>query len=42
MANAPIPSPQHPMMDLRTGKIDPVWYRYLKDLERRLAAQEAS
>lgn len=42
MADLPIPSPQQPLIDPETGKMNPVWFRYFKDLERRLAALEAS
>lgn len=39
MAAVPIPSPTEPVV-LANGKINPVWYRFLQDLARRLAALE--
>lgn len=35
----PIPSPDEPFV-LASGKINPVWFRFLQDLARRLAALE--
>lgn len=42
MADLPIPSPQQPVIDPRTGLMNPVWFRYFQDLDRRLAALEAA
>lgn len=39
MAAVPIPSATEPVI-LRDGTINPVWYRFLQDLARRLAALE--
>lgn len=35
----PIPSADEPIV-LASGKINPVWYRFLQDLLRRIAALE--
>lgn len=35
----PIPAPTEPVI-MSDGKINPVWYRFLQDLARRLAALE--
>ena len=39
MAAQPIPDASEPFV-MKDGKINPIWYRYLKDLARRLAALE--
>ena len=39
MANQPIPDASEPLV-MKDGKINPVWYRFLRDLVRRLAALE--
>lgn len=39
MANQPIPDASEPFV-LKDGTINPVWYRFLRDLARRIAALE--
>ena len=39
MANQPIPDASEPLI-LKDGRINPVWYRFLRDLVRRIAALE--
>jgi len=41
MANVPLPSPDEPFV-LASGKINPVWHRFLADIIRRLRALEAA
>lgn len=34
MAQLIVPNPNEPMVDPKTGKINPIWHAFLKDLIR--------
>lgn len=36
MTLPPLPQPSHPMIDPETGKVDRVWYTYLRALDKVL------
>lgn len=36
MANLVVPNLNHPVVDPRTGKIDPVWHKFFLELVRLL------
>lgn len=37
-AKIALPDVNHPLIDMRTGKIDPIWHRVLSDLVRQSEA----
>jgi hypothetical protein len=39
--NITLPDVSHPLIDVRTGRIDPVWHRVLVDLTRQSNAVKA-